>query len=284
MEINTDFIDFESLIELVEEIENTSYTVLPGDLERIYSYIDLTSLNSTDNDSHISAFVKKAINMAHSGERKMEVGAICVYPNFAHLVKEEVKNSNIKVACVATAFPSGQTFQELKTKEVELAIEAGADEIDMVINRGDFLEGNLNKVYEEIALIKKSCGKAHLKVILETCELISPAAIATASILAMKAGADFIKTSTGKGKTGATLIAAAIMCTCIKHYYRDTGKQIGFKPAGGISDVQTALKYEQVVHEILGSKWLTPDLFRIGASSLANKVLGQLDPNLSNYY
>ncbi|HKK10748.1 MAG TPA: deoxyribose-phosphate aldolase, partial [Bacteroidales bacterium] len=220
-------------------------------------------------------------NKAKKTENKEQgipkVAAICVYPNFSKLVSEELKNTNIKTAVVATGFPSGQTFREVKLLEVKKAVEAGAEEIDMVISRGVFLEKNYQEVFDEIKEVKKACADAHLKVILETGELENLTQVKIASHIAMEAGADFIKTSTGKINPAATTDAFLVMTDAIKEYHQKTGKKIGIKPAGGISDPETALKYYAIVKENLGEEWLNNQLFRIGASSLLNKLLHTIE-------
>ena len=204
------------------------------------------------------------------------VAAVCVYPNLVRAAKETLGNSGVKVAAVATAFPSGMSSRKVKLEETRWAVGEGADEIDMVISRGKFLQGEYGFVFDEIAAVKEACGNAHLKVILETGELSTLDNVRRASDLAMHAGADFIKTSTGKVQPAATLPVTLVMLEAIRDYYYATGKKIGMKPAGGIATAKLALQYLVVVRETLGQAWLNPDLFRFGASSLANDLLMQI--------
>jgi len=204
------------------------------------------------------------------------VAAVCVYPDLAHVAAAELKGSGVHVASVATAFPSGRTSLPVKLADVAYAVEAGADEVDMVIDRGQFLAGNHNRVFDEIAAVKEACGAAHLKVILETGELQTYDNVRIASELAMRAGADFIKTSTGKVTPAATMPVTLVMLEAIRDYFYETGIRIGMKPAGGIKTAKQSLAYLVMLKETLGDDWLTPDLFRFGASSLANDVLMQI--------
>jgi deoxyribose-phosphate aldolase len=199
-------------------------------------------------------------------------------------VKQAVAGSGVKVAAVATGFPSGQTFTSIKVEETRQTVAAGADEIDMVIDRGAFLSGNYGKVFDEIAEVKEACGPAHLKVILETGELANYDQVRKASMIAMFAGADFIKTSTGKVGTNATLPVTLVMLEAIRDFHHATGKKIGMKPAGGISNAKLALSYLVVLYETLGADWMTPDLFRLGASSLLNDILMQLRKEKTGAY
>ncbi len=201
------------------------------------------------------------------------VAAICVYPNFAPVVRAVLEVSSVDIACVSGGFPSSQTFPEVKIAETALAVEGGADEIDIVLNVGDFLDGDYEGVCDEISEIKHSCRDARLKVILETGALKTARNMRDAAILAMYSGADFIKTSTGKEYPGASLDAAYVMCQCIKEYYEQTGRMIGFKPAGGVRTPEDAVSYYCIVREVLGEKWLTNEFFRLGASGLANNLL-----------
>jgi len=244
-------------------------------LKLIFSMIDLTSLEGADTEAKIETMCNNVLALENLNEIP-NVAAICVYPTFAKLVRQKLSNTAINTACVAGAFPSGQSSLEIKLKEVEWAINQGATEIDMVISRGKLIEGKYQEVFEEIAAIKKQCGDTHLKVIIESGELGSFKNIRIASDLAMYAGADFIKTSTGKIGEGATLTSVFIMLNAIKDYYNATGIKVGMKPAGGISNVKTAIEYLTLVENILGDKWLNNHLFRFGASSLANVVLNEL--------
>ena len=232
------------------------------------SILDLTTLEGADTKAKVEKLCQKATGYAPQGLRN--VAAVCVYPVFARQVKTLLQGSGVATACVAGAFPSGQSPIQVKLDEVQYAIEEGADEIDMVISRGKFLEGNYIEVFAEINAIKDVCGDTHLKVILETGELGTHDKIYDASILAMKAGGDFIKTSTGKISPAATPEAAFMMLTAIRDYHQSTGKRIGFKAAGGVSTPEQAIVYLRLVEQILGPEWLTPNLFRIGASRLAD--------------
>ena len=242
----------------------------------ILNTIDLTTLEGSDNTAKIISLCQQAKSFKDMGEGFPNVAAVCVYPVFVKLAKEQLAGSGIRVASVAGAFPASQSPLHIKLEEVKYAVSEGADEIDMVISRGKFLEGNFKEVYQEIAAIKAVCAQARLKVILETGELLTPENIQQASELAIDAGADFIKTSTGKISVSATPEAAFIMCSVIKEHYMKTGKKVGFKPAGGISDVDTAVHFLKIVNTILGKEWMNNDLFRFGASRLANKVIDEL--------
>jgi deoxyribose-phosphate aldolase len=239
--------------------------------KRIYSCIDLTSLNSTDTREDIWNFTEKVNDFDGSGDIP-NVAAICVYPNFVETVKEAL-TANVNIAAVSGGFPSSQTFTEVKIAETALAVASGADEIDIVLNLGLFLEENYEELCEEIDEIKHACRDAGLKVILETGALKSAENIMKASILALYSGAGFLKTSTGKGYEGATLEAAYVMCTAIKEYAEKTGTKAGFKASGGISTTENAVKYYTIVKEVLGEEYLNNEYFRIGASRLANNLL-----------
>lgn len=242
--------------------------------KRIYSCIDLTSLNTTDTRETIWKLTEK-VNDFEGDSDVPNVAAICVYPNFVETVKEAL-TANVKIASVAGGFPSSQTFTEVKIAESALAVTCGADEIDIVFNLGYFLEENYEDLCEEIAEIKHTCRNAKLKVILETGALKTASNIMKASILALYSGADFIKTSTGKIYEGATLEAAYIICTAIKEYEAKTGIKAGFKASGGISSTEDAIKYYTIVKEVLGDDYLNNEYFRFGASSLANNLLESL--------
>jgi deoxyribose-phosphate aldolase len=243
----------------------------------VLSLLDLTTLNGTDNAEVVSKLCTKATSFAKSHHDCGNVAAVCVYPPFVNQAKKLLAHSGVAVASVAGAFPSGQSPIAVKVAEVAYCVEQGADEIDMVISRGTFLEGNFEEVSSEITAIKTACKQAHLKVILETGELQSVANIRKASELAILAGGDFIKTSTGKINPSATPEAMLVMCDTIKEYFEATGKKIGIKPAGGIADTKTALLYYAIVQAILGKDWLTPGLFRIGASRLADDLLTHIE-------
>jgi deoxyribose-phosphate aldolase len=237
--------------------------------------MDLTTLEGSDSAGKVRQLCNKAMHPYTELPNIPSVAAVCVYPNRVKLAKEILKDSEINVASVATAFPSGMSSLEIKLDDVRYAVEEGADEIDMVISRGAFLSGDYALVYDEIAQIKEACAHAHLKVILETGELGSLEHVRMASDLAMEAGADFIKTSTGKIQPAATMPVVLVMLQAIRDFHLKTGKTIGMKPAGGIRTSKQAIQYLVMVKEILGERWLTPDLFRFGASSLANDVLMQ---------
>lgn len=239
--------------------------------KRIYSCIDLTSLNATDTREEIWNFTE-TVNDFEGSSDVDNVAAICVFPNFVETVKEAL-TANVNITAVAGGFPSSQTFTEVKIAETGLAVASGADEIDIVLNLGYFLEENYEDVCEEIDEIKNACREAKLKVILETGALKSAKNIMKASILALYSGADFIKTSTGKVYEGATLEAAYAMCTAIKEYNQKTGNKAGFKASGGISTTEDAVKYYTIVKEVLGDEYLNKEYFRIGASRLANNLL-----------
>jgi deoxyribose-phosphate aldolase len=237
--------------------------------------IDLTTLEGADTPGKVRQMCYKATHLSDTMP-DMKVAAVCVYPSMVGIARRAVGQSGVKVAAVSTGFPSGQYPLETKLSETRFAVEQGADEIDMVISRGHFLSGDYSYVFDEIAAIKEACGTAHLKVILETGELGTLDNVRRASDLAMHAGADFIKTSTGKVQPAATLPVTLVMLEAIRDYYYSTGKRIGMKPAGGISTSKQALQYLVVLRETLGQDWLTPNLFRIGASRLVNDILLQL--------
>ncbi|HET7437593.1 MAG TPA: deoxyribose-phosphate aldolase [Thermoanaerobaculia bacterium] len=246
--------------------------------------IDLTTLEGKDTPGKVQALCRKAIRPDPSDPEVPSVAAVCVYPTMVSFVKKALRGTDVKVAAVATGFPSGQTFAEIKVQETRQTVAAGADEIDMVIDRGAFLSGDYRKVYDEIADVKEACGPAHLKVILETGEFANYDQVRKASMLAMFAGADFIKTSTGKVGTNATLPVTLVMLEAIRDFHQATGKKIGMKPAGGISNAKLALAYLVVLYETLGPDWMTPDLFRLGASSLLNDILMQLRKEKTGAY
>ncbi|NQU34338.1 MAG: deoxyribose-phosphate aldolase [Bacteroidetes bacterium] len=242
----------------------------------ILSLIDLTTLSGDDTEKRITDLCNKATSYENKVAGISNVAAVCVYPIFAKLVSSLLSSTEVKTACVAGAFPSGQSPLNIRILEVEDAVNNGADDIDMVISRGKLIEGNFNYVYNEVAAIKKACGKTHLKVILETGELGTVQNIRKASELSILGGADFIKTSTGKIQPAATIEAFIIMLDTIKEYFDKTGIMIGIKPAGGISEVDDAIIYYFLVSEILGEKWLNNQYFRIGASRLADNVYAEI--------
>ena len=248
------------------------------------SMIDLTTLEGKDTRGKVFALCQKAIRPDPSDRDIPHVAAVCVYPTMIPHVKEALEGSGVKIAAVATGFPSGQTFTDIKVQETRETVAAGADEIDMVIDRGAFLSGDYQKVFDEIAEVKEACGPAHLKVILETGELANYDQVRKASLIAMYAGADFIKTSTGKVTVNATLPVTLVMFEAIRDFYHVTGKRIGMKPAGGISNAKLALSYLVLLYETLGAEWMTPDLFRLGASSLLNDILMQIRKEKTGAY
>jgi deoxyribose-phosphate aldolase len=245
-------------------------------LMNILGVIDLTSLNTTDNKSNIIHFTGK-VNSFHSRFPSIpNIAAICIYPNFVSVVKEKLTAKNVKIASVAGGFPSSQTFRSIKISECKMAIDAGADEIDIVIHVGAFLGNDFVSVADEIREIKGTIGDRQLKVIVESGLLHDSEQIFKASMIAMDAGADFIKTSTGKVNTSATPEAAFVMCRAISDFYTETGIKVGFKPAGGIVTHGDAFIYYNIVRHCLGDEWLNSKLFRIGASRLANNVLSEI--------
>jgi deoxyribose-phosphate aldolase len=246
--------------------------------------MDLTTLEGADTPGKVAALCSKAARPDPLDRTVPPVAAVCVYPNLVPIAKERLEGTGVKVASVATGFPSGQYPTELKVADVRSAVDLGADEIDMVIDRGAFLSGRYAKVYDEIVRVKEACGETHLKVILETGELGTYDNVRRASLLAMAAGADFIKTSTGKVSPAATLPVSLVMLEAIRDVHDETGRKIGFKPAGGIRAAKQAVQHLVLVHETLGPDWLTPDLHRFGASSLLNDVLMQIRKERTGAY
>ena len=253
-------------------------------LHLILSMIDLTTLEGTDTPSKVRQLSPKALHLHDALPPLPHVAAVCVYPTMVSVAKETLVGHDINVASVATAFPSGMSSLQVKLDDTRMAVEAGANEIDMVISRGAFLSGQYEYVFDEIAAVKEACGDAHLKVILETGELGTLDRVRRASVLAMHAGADFIKTSTGKIQPAATMQVTLVMLQAIKDYYYDTGRMVGMKPAGGISTAKLAVHYLVMLRETLGNAWMTPEWFRFGASSLANDVLMQLRKQSTGVY
>ncbi len=241
-----------------------------------FSCIDLTTLNATDTVSHVKAFTERVNDFANDYPNLPNVASICVFPNLARTVNETLNDDRVNITAVAGSFPTSMSFIEFKVKEAKMAVDQGANEIDIVLPLWAFLDENEVNCREEITSIKEAIGEAHLKVILETGALCDDEKIYQASMLSMESGADFIKTSTGKMKPAATPEAAIVMCEAINEYYHKTGKRIGFKPAGGIATTEDAMLYITIVKEILGEGWLNPTLFRIGASRLANNLLGDI--------
>jgi len=242
----------------------------------LFHCIDLTTLKCTDSEQSVMKFTEKVNEFDDKYPDLDNVAAICVYPNMAEIVNDTLEADHVNIACVSGGFPSSQTFTEVKVAETAMALHAGADEIDIVIPVGKFLEGDYEGMCDEIEELKEVCGDKHLKVILETGALKTASNIKKASILSMYSGADFIKTSTGKENPAATPEAAYVMCNAIKEYHRETGRKIGFKPAGGINTVKDALTYYTIVKEVLGKEWLNNQLFRIGTSRLANLLLSDI--------
>ncbi len=253
-------------------------------LKLILSMIDLTTLEGQDTPGKVRQLCQKAIHLHDAMPGLPHVAAVCVYPTMVPVAKEALTGHDIRVASVATAFPSGMSRLDVKLADTRLAVEAGADEIDMVISRGAFLAGDYRYVFDEICAIKEACGEAHLKVILETGELGTLDRVRRAGVLAMHAGADFIKTSTGKIQPAATMPVTLVMLQAIRDYFRETGRMVGMKPAGGISSAKLAVHYLVMLRETLGNAWMTPEWFRFGASSLANDVLMQLVKQSTGVY
>ncbi len=268
-----------------EEVSRQTEMLIADNLEEnntlevkklLFNCIDLTTLKSTDSDESVMKFTEKVNKFVDAYPDLNNVAAICVYPNFAEVVNDTLEADNVNIACVSGGFPSSQTFQEIKVAETAMAIHDGADEIDIVISLGKFLSGDYEGMCDEIEELKEVCGEKHLKVILETGLLRGASNIKKASILSMYSGADFIKTSTGKENPAATPEAAFVMCNAIKEYYAQTGRKIGFKPAGGINTVHDALIYYTIVKTVLGEEWLNNELFRLGTSRLANLLLSEI--------
>jgi deoxyribose-phosphate aldolase len=246
--------------------------------------MDLTTLEGADTPGKVSALCAKAAHPQPGDATIPSVAAVCIYPALVPVAAARVRGTGVRTASVATAFPSGQTFTEVKLAETRQAVAAGADEVDMVIDRGAFLSGNHEKVYEEIEAVREAARPAHLKVILETGELGTYDNVRRASILAMAAGADFIKTSTGKVQPAATPPVSLVMMEAIRDFHRETGRAVGFKPAGGMRTAKQAIAYLVMLWETLGADWLTPERFRLGASSLLNDVLMQIEKERTGAY
>ena len=253
-------------------------------LKLTLSMIDLTTLEGQDTPGKVHQLCQKAIHLHDALPDLPHVAAVCVYPTMVGVAKKAVAGHDINVASVATAFPSGMAPLQVKLDDTRMAVEEGANEIDMVISRGAFLAGEYDLVFDEIAAVKAACGDAHLKVILETGELGTLDRVRRASVLAMHAGADFIKTSTGKIQPAATMPVTLVMLQAIRDYFHATGRRVGMKPAGGISKAKLAIHYLVMLRETLGEGWMTPQWFRFGASSLANDVLMQLQKQLTGVY
>ena len=249
----------------------------PEVLRQLFNSIDLTTLKSTDSQQSVANFVERVNAFDNEHPDLPNVAAVCVYPNFVPVTRTVLEVSSVDIASVAGCFPSAQSFIEVKMAEIALAVEAGADEIDIVFPLGDFFDKDYEEVADQISEMKHACREAILKVILETGALKSAQNIRNASVLSLYSGADFLKTSTGKEYPGASLEAAYIMCECIKEYYEKTGRMVGFKAAGGVSTTEEALKYYTIVKTVLGDQWVeTNEFFRIGASRLANSILSDI--------
>jgi len=252
-------------------------------LKRLIAMLDLTTLEGADTPGKVRSLCQKA-RQPDPDRDSPSVGAVCVYPPLVSVAREEVAGTDIKVASVASYFPSGQAALDERVEEVERVRDAGADEIDVVMNRNAFLSGEYERVHREISALAEASGDAHLKVILETGELETYDAVRLASRIAMDAGADFIKTSTGKVKPAATMPVTLVMLEAIRDYHLETGRTVGMKPAGGIREAKPALRYLVMVKETLGDAWLTPERFRIGASSLLNDLLLQIEKERTGRY
>lgn len=267
------------LADHLEENRNTDV------YKKIFNSIDLTTLKTTDSQQSVAKFTERVNSFEEDYGDLPPVAAICVYPNFVPVVRTTLDVSSVGVAAVAGAFPTSQSFIEVKVAEIGLAVEAGADEIDVVLNVGDFFDGDYESVCDDLDEMKHSCRSARMKVILETGALKTARNIRDASILALYSGADFLKTSTGKEYPGASLDACYVMCQCIREYYEKTGRAVGFKAAGGISTTEEVLKYYTIVKTVLGEKWAdSNELFRIGASRLANALLSDIVGEQVKYF
>lgn len=242
----------------------------------LFNTIDLTTLKATDSPRSVADFTERVNAFDEEYPQLKNVAAICVYPNFAQVVRTVLDVSDVEIACVSGGFPSSQTFNEVKIAETALAVEGGADEIDIVLNIGNFLDGDYEAVCDEISEQKEACRGGRLKVILETGALRTAENIKAASVLSLYSGADFLKTSTGKEYPGASLEAAYVMAQAIKEYHEKTGRMVGFKAAGGVATTEDAVKYYTVIKEVLGEGWLTNEYFRLGASRLANNILSDI--------
>lgn len=262
--------------EVKKIVEKAPEYATPEVYNFLFGSIDLTTLSTEDSENSVKAFTQRVNDFEEEYPQYEHVAAICVYSNFAEVVSSTLDVSGVDVAVVAGGFPSSQTFTAVKVADVALAVAGGANEVDVVMNLGYYLDGNYEDLCDELIELKHTAKNARLKVILETGALKSAEAIRNASVLAMWSDADFIKTSTGKIYPGASLEAAWVMCQCIKEYYDQTRRKVGFKAAGGIRTAEEAVRYYAVVKEVLGDEWLSHDLFRIGASSLANNLLAAM--------
>lgn len=257
-------------------VETAHQYATPEVYNFLFGSIDLTTLSTEDSEKSVKAFTQRVNDFEEEYPQYEHVAAICVYSNFAEVVSSTLDVTGVDVAVVAGGFPSSQTFTAVKVADVALAVAGGANEVDVVMNLGYYLDGNYEELCDELIELKHTAKDARLKVILETGALKSAEAVRNASVLAMWSDADFIKTSTGKIYPSASLEAAWVMCHCIKEYHTQTGRKVGFKAAGGIRTAEEAVQYYAIVKEVLGDEWLTHDLFRIGASSLANNLLSAM--------
>lgn len=283
----------ETIFRRIQAIAGSLESVIsPAVLKKCFSLMDLTTLHTNDTDDSVLKLVRKVNDLPSRYPDYPLPASICVYPNFAHVVRENRADERVHVTTVSSCFPSAQSFLEVKVRECEMAVEDGADEIDIVLALNSFLAGDYEKAAGEIRAMKaaidaKAAGlgrKVILKAILETGLLVSPENIAKASFLAMEAGADFIKTSTGKVDVNATPMAAFVMCECIKRYYEQTGRKVGFKAAGGISTAKDAVAYYYIVSSVLGEEWLDRSLFRFGVSRLGNSLMEAIEQQTVNFF
>lgn len=272
--------NIEQKVQDVLKSANNLYNI--ENLKLAFNLIDLTTLNADDTFTKGKTMAQKVSDFNNKFPEIPNVAAICVYPALVPVIRENLKDKNINIASVTAGFPASQTFISIKIAESKMAIEKGADEVDIVISLGTFLEKDYETVYKEIAIIKEAVGDNHVKVILETGILKTPENIRLASIIAMEAGADFIKTSTGKLQPAATLEAVYVMTQAISDFYKKTGKKVGIKPAGGLSTPQDAINYMSIIKHNLGDEWLNNKLFRIGASRLANNLLTEINKLQTN--
>lgn len=274
-----------AVAEAVSKImEKAAENATPEVYQFLFSSIDLTTLSTEDSVKSVAKFTQRVNDFDNDYPQYKNVAAICVYSNFAEVVKTHLDVEGVDVAVVAAGFPSSQTFEAVKVADVALAVEAGADEVDIVLNMGLFLDEDYEDLCDEIIELKHTAKHAKLKVILETGALKTAENIKKASVLSMYSGADFIKTSTGKIYSGASLEAAYVMCQCIKEYFETSGRKVGFKASGGVRTAEEAVAYYTIVKEVLGEEWLNHDLFRIGASSLANNLLGAMEGKEVKYF
>ncbi|MBD5386707.1 deoxyribose-phosphate aldolase [bacterium] len=274
-----------AVAEAVKKImEKAAENATPEVYQFLFSSIDLTTLSTEDSVKSVAKFTQRVNDFDNDYPQYKNVAAICVYSNFADVVKTHLDVEGVDVAVVAAGFPSSQTFEAVKVADVALAVEAGADEVDIVLNMGLFLDEDYEDLCDEIIELKHTAKHAKLKVILETGALKTAENIKKASVLSMYSGADFIKTSTGKIYSGASLEAAYVMCQCIKEYHETSGRKVGFKASGGVRTAEEAVAYYTIVKEVLGEEWLNHDLFRIGASSLANSLLSAMEGKEVKYF